>query len=254
MLSYLVVTVLRALRLAGEQAENAVRIPHRRHFRIHNHHSPVGKVHRQMRTLLNPRGRIANDVVEAFGDELVEHPTHALRSERILVTRLGGSEHEKRFEPLVLDQRLLERALALDDVDEVIDHAALASHDEVEVAQPDIEIDDRDLLAAACKPAGQASRGRRLPDASLARSDNDDFGQWWSLLKLVDRPRGRLVYSSPMLATNLSIAKVGDPLYSPIFANFKSSPESHAWTGIPASSVGIVSNTRNTPAIDTSSA
>src|SRR3569833_228824 len=178
MFSDLVVPVLRTLSLAGEEAENAVRVAHRGNFRVHDHNGAIGEVHRQMGAVLDPGGRIANDVVETGGDQLGEYPTDTFGCERILVTRLRGSEDEECFESLVLDHRLLERAFALDVVDEVIHHAALAPHDEVEIAQSDVEIDDRDFLPAACEPAGKTSRGRRLPDASLARCDNDDFGQW----------------------------------------------------------------------------
>jgi NADP-dependent 3-hydroxy acid dehydrogenase YdfG len=86
-------------------------------------------------------------------------------------------EHVQRVDALVLDQRLLERALALDDVDEVVHHAPLAPHDEVEVAQPDIEVDDRDLLAAAGEPDRERGARGGLAHAALAGGDDDDFSQ-----------------------------------------------------------------------------
>ncbi len=69
---------------------------------------------------------------------------------------------------LVLDQRLLERSLALDDVDEVIHDAAFAAHDEVEVTQTDVEVDDRNLVAAQREAGGEAGAGRGLAHATFA--------------------------------------------------------------------------------------
>src|SRR5882757_11478411 len=143
----LIGTVLRTLRFAGEQTENAVRVTYRGHFGIHDDHGLIGEVHREMRAFLNPRGGIAYDVIKALSRQLVEHPTDAFGSERILVTRLRSGKYEEGVEPLVLDQRLLERAFALDDV---------------------VEVDYCDFLAAACEPAGKTSRGSRLPDAPFA--------------------------------------------------------------------------------------
>src|SRR5690606_34828103 len=84
---------------------------------------------------------------------------------------------EQVVEALVLDQRLPQRRLALDDVDEVVHHAAFAAHDEVEVAQADVEVDDHDLLAATREAVGQAGAAGGLANASLARGDHDDFCQ-----------------------------------------------------------------------------
>src|SRR5690606_40157055 len=81
------------------------------------------------------------------------------------------------LEALVADQRLLERGLALDHVDEVVDHPALAAHDQVEVAQADVEVDDSDLLAGAGEAAGEGRAGGGLADAALAGRDYDDFSQ-----------------------------------------------------------------------------
>src|SRR5690606_4325280 len=80
-------------------------------------------------------------------------------------------------EALVLDQRLPQRGLALGDVDEVVHHAALAAHDQVEVAQADVEVDHDDLLAAAREAAREAGAAGGLADAALARGDYDDFSQ-----------------------------------------------------------------------------
>ena len=62
--------------------------------------------------------------------------------------------------PLVADQRLRQLGVALDDVDEVVDHAPLGAHDQVEVAQADVEVDDDDVLARSAPVPRPAPRSR----------------------------------------------------------------------------------------------
>ena len=56
----------------------------------------------------------------------------------------------------------------MDDVDQVIHHAPLAAHDEVEVAQADVKIDHSGLVAAQRKARGKSSAGGGLSHPSLA--------------------------------------------------------------------------------------
>jgi hypothetical protein len=67
--------------------------------------------------------------------------------QRILVAGLRGWEQGERIDALVADQRLREFGVALHDIDEVEDHTALRPHDEVQIAEADIEIDHDDILA-----------------------------------------------------------------------------------------------------------
>ena len=173
--------LLRALRLAGEQSENAVGVAHGRDFRIHDHDGAIGEVHCEVGPLLDAGGRIAQNEIEAVGDEFVEHATHAFERQRILVACLRSCEHEQRVDAFVFDQRLFQRRFALDDVDEVVHHAALAAHDQVEVAQADVEVDDGDFLAALGQAAGNAGRSCRFADTALARGNNDDLSQCFIL-------------------------------------------------------------------------
>src|SRR3712207_7686973 len=60
---------------------------------------------------------------------------------------------------------------ALDHVDEVVDDAPLGPHDEVEVAQADVEVDHDDVLPPLRERRPQCGRGRGLADPALARRD-----------------------------------------------------------------------------------
>jgi hypothetical protein len=101
--------------------------------------------------------------------ELGHHPGDALLGERVLVARLRGRQDRQRVEPLVADQRLGELGVALHDVDEVVDDAALGPHHEVEVAQADVEIDDDDVLPPLRERRPERCRRRGLADPALAR-------------------------------------------------------------------------------------
>ena len=52
----------------------------------------------------------------------------------------------------------LQVRFALDHVDEVVHHAAFAAHDEVEVAQADVEVDHGRLVAAQARGPMRSSR------------------------------------------------------------------------------------------------
>src|SRR5947209_10296546 len=126
--------------------------------------------------MLDSRRAVADDVVEILL-QLVDDATHPLALQRVLVARLRGREDIEILQALVADQRLVELGIAVDDVDEVEDDAAFASHDEIEIAQADVEIDDHRFLAALGEAGGESGGGRRLADAALTRGDNNDLCQ-----------------------------------------------------------------------------
>src|SRR6185312_964485 len=106
---------------------------------------------------------------------------------------LAGGQHVQVVVALVLDQRLLERGLAVHDVDEVVHHAAFEAHDQVEVAQADVEVDHRGFLAGHGQAGGERGAGRRLADAAFAGGDNDNLssqGPISAWLFLLYRMRG----------------------------------------------------------------
>src|SRR5580693_2822377 len=117
--------------------------------------------------MFDPRGTIADDVIELLF-ELVEHTIDAITSQRILVTGLRRREYVEVVVTLVFDQRLIEVGVAIDDVDEIKDDPAFAPHDQIEVAQTDIEVDDDSLVPAQREPGGKRRRGGGLAHPALA--------------------------------------------------------------------------------------
>ena len=106
-----------------------------------------------------------------------------------------------------------ELGVALDDVDEVEDDAALGAHDEIEVAQADVEIDHHDVLAALRQRGAERRRRRRLADAALAGCHDQNLGH------------------VPLAPPQASVQRRHHAI---------ASPSSQAWTGVPRSFGGHV--------------
>ncbi len=110
--------------------------------------------------------------------QLFDHALDAFVGQRVLVAGLRGGEQIEGLHPLVADQRLLQLRVALRDIDEVVDDAALGAEHEIEIAQPDVEIDHADPIAAFGERGADRSGRGRLADASLARGNDDDLAHW----------------------------------------------------------------------------
>ena len=60
-------------------------------------------------------------------------------------------------------------------VDKIIDHTALATHDQIKIAQTYIKVDDYSFVASQCKSRGEICARGRLPDATFTGGDNDNL-------------------------------------------------------------------------------
>ena len=133
-------------------------VAHRGDLGIGDHDGDVGMAHGELGATLDAGGAVA--------DHPVEFLSGARRSRRSTPSSVSASlsrvcEAASRcrvFKALVADQRLRELGVALDDVDEVVDHAALGAEDQIEIAQADVEIDHGDAVA---RHSPALHRGRR---------------------------------------------------------------------------------------------
>ena len=116
------------------------------------------------------------------GFEFIEYAAHPLTGECILVAGLRRGQHVQRVDSLVLDQRLLEHAVALNDVHEVVNDTPLAPHDQIEVAQSDVKVDHGDALATLRKSACNAGGCGGFTNSSFTRGHDDNFCQCGNLL------------------------------------------------------------------------
>ena len=129
-----------------EHADDAIGVAHRGYFGIGDDDGFVGKAHRKRCAALDARRAVAQHPVEPrsqFGDDLAD----ALVGECILVAGLRSRQQPQIFQALVADQRLRQFCDALHHVDQVEHHAPFGAHHQIEVAQADIEVDDRDALS-----------------------------------------------------------------------------------------------------------
>lgn len=167
---------LGALRLACQQAEHAVGVAYRGNLGVGHDDRFVGEVHGQVGAFLDARRGVADDVFEVLA-QLGHDFLDAFLGQGVLVAGLAGGQDMQVFEALVLDQGLGEGGLAVDDVDEVVHHAAFAAHDQVEVTQADVEVDDGGLETAQGQAGADSCAGGGFTDATLTGSDYENFGQ-----------------------------------------------------------------------------
>ena len=134
-------------RLGIEEADDPVGIAHRGDFRVGDDDRLVRVPHRQKRASLDARRTVAENVVERLA-QFADDPLDAVGGQRILVARLRGREQVQSVDALIADQRLRELGVALRHIDKVKDDAPLRAHHQIEIAQPDVEIDDADAPSA----------------------------------------------------------------------------------------------------------
>src|SRR5581483_4598785 len=125
--------------------------------------------------VLDPRRTIDQHVVGERRD-LVDHLRELQLADRGLVALLRGRQHREVLEPLVLDQRLPELTAPFDHLDEIEDDALLDAEHEVEIAQPDVGVDEDDAMAALRERCAEVRGGGRLADAAFPARDDDAPG------------------------------------------------------------------------------
>src|SRR5260370_16627780 len=163
-------------RFGRQDADDPVAVAHRGNLGVGYDDRAVGEIESCDRTMLDPGRAVADDIVEVFL-ELVEHPLDPVALQRFLVPRLRRREDVKVVVALIPDQCLVELSVAVDDIDEIEHNAAFAPHDQVEVAQPDIKVDNDSPLAAQSQPGDDRGCGGALADPSLSPSDYYSFAQ-----------------------------------------------------------------------------
>ena len=120
-----------------------------------------------MSTFLDAGRGVADDVVEVLF-QLFQHALDTFGGEGVLVAGLGGRQDEQVLRALVLDQRLIHVGIAVDQVDEVVNHAAFAAHDQVEVTQADVKVDDDGFETAQGQPGTDGGAGGCFAHPALA--------------------------------------------------------------------------------------
>jgi hypothetical protein len=82
----------------------------------------------------------------------------------------------QRVDALVADQRLVEPRLAIGDIDQILNDAAFRAHDEIEIAQANVEVDDGDILSCLGERCAERRGRRRLADAAFPGCDDHNLG------------------------------------------------------------------------------
>src|SRR5690554_2422571 len=119
---------------------------------------------------------LTDNIVHPLG-QLVEYPLYAFFGQGVFVTGLGGRQDPEVIAMLILDQGLGQVGFLIDHIDEIINDAALAVHDQVQVAQAHVKVDDGSFVATQGKTCGYGRTGRGLSDSAFTRGHRDDSGQ-----------------------------------------------------------------------------
>src|SRR5207248_3608955 len=131
---------------------------------------------------------------------------------------------EQRLHPLVANESLRQLGGSLHHVDKIEYDPALGAHDQIEVAQAHIEIDNDNLLPAPRQRRAERGSRRRLADASLAGRHNHHL------------PHRRPPWFQPIATTRIAL------------------PASHSCTGRPRSPGSMSSAAVYSPSMPTTSA
>ena len=96
----------------------------------------------------------------------------------ILIPRLRRGQDVEAIDPFVLDQSLVQAGIPVDHIDEIENDPALAAHDQIEITQPYVEIDDGGFETLQGQPGTEGCGGGGLTNTAFTRSHNDDSGQF----------------------------------------------------------------------------
>ena len=118
--------------------------------------------------MFDPRGTVEEHIVELLR-QLCDRFLDLVEIEILLVVQLRSREqHECSVCVLLLDHGLFARASPLEDIHEGVDDAVLQSHDQVQVAEADIHVDQQDLLAQFRQRTADVCGRRCLADTAFA--------------------------------------------------------------------------------------
>jgi len=107
--------------------------------------------------------RAPNRTGSQIGDDALD----PLIGQGILVPRLGRRKQPQILEALVADERLRELCDAVHHVDKVEYNASFRPHDEVEIAQADVEIDNYDFFPALREGCTERGGGSGFSNAAF---------------------------------------------------------------------------------------
>ena len=95
-----------------------------------------------------PAGESDEDVVKVLA-QFVRQFHHIFWADSHLVPRLRRRDKKQVLKPLVLNHALTQLASPFDNINKIVDDAVFQTHDDVEIAQTNIGINDDDLFAQA---------------------------------------------------------------------------------------------------------
>ncbi len=159
--------IFRAAGFRGENAKDTVGVANGGDFRVSGDDGFISKVKRHQRTGFNACRGITDDEIEFHFLQFFENLVDAFASQSVFIPGLGSRENVEIFRALIFNQRLVQCGIALNDVDEIINDATFAAHNQVEVTQADVEVDNDGFLSLLGQTCSDGRAGGGLANAPL---------------------------------------------------------------------------------------
>ena len=159
-------------RFAGfalQDTQDAVGITDAGYFGVGSNDGFVGEVERHQCALFDTGWRVADDVFESHlvAAQFLHDFFDAFTGQRVFVAGLRCRQNEEVFAVFVFNQCLGERGFALDDVNQIIHNASFATHNQIEVTQTDVKVDNGGFVAAQCQSGCNTGAGRGFTYAAF---------------------------------------------------------------------------------------
>ena len=122
-----------------------------------------------LEALLDPCRTVNQNEREALFLQIGDNLLHLLWADRAFVPCLGGGQKREVLVALVFDERLTQFRPPFHNVHDVVDDAVLQAKRQVEVAQPDVSIQQGHFFSQSRQRGPDVGRRGGLADASLAR-------------------------------------------------------------------------------------
>ena len=120
-------------------------------------------------------GGVTHNEFKIHSDQVIEYFFNAFLSQCVLVAGLGRRQNIQVFTLFVFDERLVQIGFTGDHVNQVIHHAAFATHDQVQVAQAHIKVDHRGFVSAQGQAGCKTRAGRCFTNTAFTGSDHNYF-------------------------------------------------------------------------------
>ena len=150
-----------------KKADDAIRIPDGGYLGRCDHECSVRTGYRIFKPLLNAGRTVQNNVFK-LSLQMLNQLDHLAFIYRGFIPRLCGRKQIQAGIALILDQRLLDTAVALHHIHQIVDDPVFQPHDHIQIPEADVRVDQHDPLAHGRKTRTDVRGCGRLSHAAFS--------------------------------------------------------------------------------------